>query len=120
MSQKYENPAVIETFLYKLIKQKYCIREEITVFHFLEAHPFLAQLLLEAYPYIREYFSGAKVSLEVVDDPEEYGREQLVAFIKTDMEPEDAVEALSTFDKVWWLDSLKRARGNLCITVEYS
>jgi|SRR5579883_874941 hypothetical protein len=119
MSKKYENPSVIEAFLYELIRQKYCIRGETEVFHFLETHPFLARLLIEAYSYIREYFSPSSVFLEVVADPEEYGREQLVAFIKTDMEPEEAVEALSTLDKVWWLDALKQAQGNLCITVEY-
>jgi hypothetical protein len=113
-STTFVSPLYVE-----LIKQKYSIRGDAEVFHFLEVYPFLAQLLIEAYPYIRKYFPQSKISLEMVSDPEEYGREQLVAFIKTDMEPQEAVEALSNFDKMWWLNALKRAQGNLCITVEY-
>jgi len=74
---------------------------------------------VETYYNIVEYIPHSLVFLAVVTDPEEFGTDQLIASIATDLGPEEAADALSHFDKKWWLNSLKRAQGKLCITLEF-
>ncbi len=115
-------PQTDATFLYQLhvLQRLYNFRgDRIEILRFLERYPFLVSLLVEAYPYIETYFPLSLIFLTVVADPEEFGIEQLVAYITTDLGPDEATDLLSDFDKKWWLNSLKRAQGKLCITVEF-
>lgn len=106
--------------LLEVLQQWYVFRGERTeILRFLERYPFLVLLLVEAYYYIEKFFPQSLVFLTVVTDPEEFGADQLVAFISTDLDPDEAVNALSAFDKKWWLNSLKQAQGKLCITLEF-
>lgn len=93
--------------------------ERAEILYFLEMYPFLVPLLFEAYVEIERYFSHPLVYLSVAADPEEFTTDQLVVSIATTLNPEDAVHALGEFDKAWWLNSLKRAQGKLCITLEF-
>ncbi len=93
--------------------------ERVDILRFLERYPFLVSLLIEAYYSIVEFFPHSPVYLAITTDPEEFGRDQLTVFIATDLGPDEAVEVLSRFDKKWWLNSLKRAQGKLCITLEF-
>ncbi len=106
--------------LLEVLQQWYVFRGERTeILQFLERYPFLVPLLVEAYYCIEKFFPQSLVFLTVVTDPEEFGADQLVAFISTDLDPDEAVNALSAFDKKWWLNSLKQAQGKLCITLEF-
>jgi hypothetical protein len=103
-----------------LLQQWYVFRGERTgILRFFEKYPFLVSLLVEIYPHIREFFPYSLVYLTVATDPEEWGIDRLIAFIATDLGPDDALDALSAFDKKWWLNSLKQAQGKLCITLEF-
>ena len=102
------------------VPEWYVFRGERTgILRFLEKYPFLVSLLVEVYPHIKEFFPHSLVYLTVATDPEEFGTDRLIAFIATDLEPDDALDALSAFDKKWWLNSLKRTQGKLCITLEF-
>jgi len=103
-----------------LLQQWYVFRGERTgILRFLEQYPFLVSLLVEVYPHIKEFFPHSLVYLTVATDPEEFGTDRLITFIATDLEPDDALDALSAFDKKWWLNLLKRTQGKLCITLEF-
>lgn len=103
-----------------LLQQWYVFRDERTrILRFLERYPFLVPSLVEVYPHIEEFFPHSLVYLTIATDQEEWGIDRLVAFIATDLDPDEALDALSTFDKKWWLNSLKRAQGKLCITLEF-
>lgn len=103
-----------------LLQQWYVLRGERTgILRILERHPFLVSLLVEVYSAIEEYFPRSSVYLTVATDPEEWDTDRLVAFIATGLDPDSALDTLSTFDKEWWLNSLKRAQGKLCITLEF-
>jgi hypothetical protein len=93
--------------------------ERAEILYFLEIYPFLVPLLFESYAEIERYFSHPLVYLGVATDPEEFTIDQLTVSIATALNPEDAVHALNEFDKAWWLNSLKRAQGKLCITLEF-
>jgi hypothetical protein len=85
---------------------------------FIEKYSFLANVLIEAYYQIRDFFPLSLVYLAIDVDSENFGSEQLVVYISTDLDPEEAANTLKAFDKKWWLKSLKRTKGKLCITLE--
>jgi len=100
------------------IERLYTLRERAEVLGFLERHPFLVSLLLEAYGQIGNYFPGSQIFLEVLTDPEAFNDYQLIASIATNLGPDEAIDMLEQFDENWWLDALDRAQGKLCIDVE--
>jgi len=57
--------------------------------------------------------------LEVADDPESTDS-QLVAIIIVSSSPDEVADRLEQFDRAWWLGAVRRARGDLCITVEFA
>jgi hypothetical protein len=111
---KYFNPL-------RAVEERYVFRgDRSEIMQFLERYPFLVSLLTEAYSNIVKYFPNPSIFLSVATDPEEFGADQLVASIATNMGPDEATDALSTFDKQWWLNALNWAQDKLCITVEFS
>ena len=97
----------------------YAIRGHRQVTTFLEDNPFLLPLLWEAHSQILYYFGPlTQVVLEVIDDPEE-GFQQLVAWIQTDLEPEDALARLDALDWGWWLDASGDSLGKMSLDLEY-
>ena len=105
----------------KTIEQFYAFRRPLEVSEFLEAHPFLLPLLVEAYDKIVECFGPhPEVILEVVTDPEAMDGRSLFAFIQTSLSPEEALSKLDRLDQEWWLDSSARSENSLCIHVEFA
>ncbi len=87
---------------------------------FLSIHPFVKDLLLEAQPVIRRIWgSASKATLEIVDEPEVGGQEELFCFVQTDLAPEIALQRLDEFDRAWWVDSVQRAEGKLNFSLKY-
>jgi len=87
---------------------------------FLESHPFLVPLLLEAYSEIKSYFGlYPQVFLEVVSDPEVQGLVELFGYIVTRLTPEEAGKRLQGFDRTWFLNQLPRVKGLLNFDVEF-
>jgi hypothetical protein len=103
---------------FRSIEQLYILRRRAEVIGFLKAYPFLVPLLLEAYGKIAQHFGPSPVFLEVVTDPEAIDDRQLVAFIRTDLDPIEALASLDRFDKSWWLEASHRSQGKLCIHLE--
>lgn len=104
----------------QVLEQLYVFRKRMEVLRFLDVHPFLVPLLLEAYTKIGKYFGPyPQVFLEVISDPEATDDRQLFAFIGTRLSPDEALDGLERFDEEWWLDTLDEAQGELCIDVEF-
>lgn len=104
----------------QMLEELYVFRRRMEVLRFLDVHPFLVPLLLEAYAKIGRYFEPYhEVFLEVISDPEATNDRQLFAFIGTRLPPDEALDSLEPFDEEWWLDTLDEARGKLCIDVEF-
>ena len=102
---------------YTEVLKEFNVREKrAEVLCFLEMYPFLIPLLLETYINIQKDFPASSVLLGVDTEPEELDTKQLIASIITDMDPDSAVDALTSFDKRWWLQATKRSQGKLCVT----
>lgn len=98
------------------LSQAFAFRRPEEVAKFLQEHPFLVPLLMEAHSKVAQYFGPSpEVVLEVVTDPEAIDDRQLVAFIRTDLDPTEALASLDRFDKGWWLEASHRSDGKLCI-----
>lgn len=104
-----------------LVERHYIFRQRDRVIEFLETRPFLVPLVLEARSKISEYFPEYPVVfLEVVTDPDAPEDQQLAASIRTRLSPEQALDKLDSFDKGWWLQSIDKANGQLCMHVEFA
>lgn len=102
------------------LDELYILRERTEVIQFIEEHPSLAPLLLEAYGKIADLFGPyPHIFLEIITDPEAAESRQLVAFISTILPPNSALDRLMQLDEDWWLEVLEGADGNLCITLEF-
>ena len=101
------------------IERSFAVRNEPDVIGFLGEHAFLVPLLRESYDRINAYFPAAQPTLEIVADPDGADDSQLVIFVPTKLEPQEAMAHLERFDENWWLDALDQARGKLCITLEF-
>jgi len=111
----------------QLLQEYYVSRNDAEVKHFLREHPFLTQLLLDAYSKIEAHFPDPQVFLEIATD---YGAfdhisgvmnsdKELVASISTHLPPEDAIEALNEFYDDWWLKALEDAKGKISFGLEF-
>lgn len=86
---------------------------------FLGKHPFLVQVLEEAYPVIVRHFGeDATCKLRVIQDPDG-GPDELHGVVLTRLASREALRRLDDLDDEWWLDQLPRARGRLVLSIEH-
>ena len=135
MDRRYTNPPIevariwqetgvstVRTYEFEIrsLEQLYTFRKHVEVSRFLERHPFLVPVLVEAYSKFGNYFGPyPRVSLEVVRDPEVQGLVELFGYIVTRLTPEEAGERLQGFDRGWFLNQLPRVKGLLNFDVEF-
>lgn len=102
------------------VNQRYALREAAEVHGFLQTHPSLIPLLVEAHGKVAEYFRPSPgVILEIVTDPEVAGLEKMFGYIVTPLAPEEAGKRLQQFDREWFLLQIPRAKGLLNFDVEF-
>lgn len=77
--------------------------------------PNLAMLLREAADQLLKFIPDARLSLELLADPDYGDEERLFLGVSTALEEGEALEALRRFDQEWWVHHVGRARGLLCI-----
>ncbi len=107
-------------FELRLVERLYTFRRPVEVLRFLERHPFLVPLLVEAYSKFGNYFGPyPRAFLEVVTDPEAPDDRELFALICTSLTPDEMLDRLDRFDRDWWLDASHTAQGKLCVDVEF-
>ena len=135
MDRRYTNPPIevariwqetgvstVRTYEFEIrsLEQLYTFRRRVEVSRFLERHPFLVPVLVEAYSKFGNYFGPyPRVSLEVVRGPEVQGLVELFGYIVTRLTPEEAGERLQRFDRGWFLNQLPHVKGLLNFDVEF-
>ena len=86
---------------------------------FLDAHPFLTPLLLEAYPVLVQHFPQGDLFLRVSRDPEDPTWYELVAAINPGCEPAEALRRWDRFKQDWWLANMDRDQGLFFFHIDY-
>jgi len=87
---------------------------------FLDAHPGLTPLLLEAYPVLVQHFPQGRMSLRVTHDPEGWDWSELVASINPGCEPPEALQRYEAFKQEWWFDNNKSDPGDFFFHIDYT
>jgi len=102
-----------------LLEQFYTLRGRTEVLQFLDQHPFLIPVLLEAPDKIHHYFPDSQLFLEVDRDPEAVDYVKLVISILMKLDPDDAVDRLNQLDWNWGLHNSYEVRSKFFTTLEY-
>lgn len=97
----------------------YSFRDRNTVVDWLEKYPFLVPLLFEAPSHIRKYFPDEPLFLEVCFDPEIAELTQLVAYIATDPDVDEAMERLDRLAEEWWLEVIDQGEWKMDVNIEF-
>lgn len=91
------------------LDERIAVHDEPEVRRLLRAHPDLAAMIQEAADQLVRFIPDARLSLELLTDPE-YGDEELRLGVATKLPVLEALEALDRFDEAWWLPNARRAR----------
>jgi len=94
------------------------IGDEQDVTSWLERHPGARTVLRKAPGAVAEFFPDADLRLEVRTDPESAVDERLGMYVRTDMDPENAVERLVSFDSEWGGRLHGLTEANLLFNIE--
>src|SRR5690349_12582992 len=86
------------------LDQIYTIRDREEVLSFLEEHPFLLPVLLEAPERIKPYFGEAALFLKINLDPEDTYFDSVVLVIETNFTAEDAFNRSNQLADAWELE----------------
>jgi transcriptional regulator with XRE-family HTH domain len=81
----------------------------------LRENPDLEMLVSEAANRLVDYFPDARLTLQLITDPEYGEGEELLLGISTNLPDDDALESLRRFDEEWWVHHAPRASALLCI-----
>jgi hypothetical protein len=81
----------------------------------LRQEPELAAIVREAASQLVRFIPDARLTLDLLADPEDDSAEQLFLGISTGLAEDDALAALRRFDQGWWVQHVGRAHGRLCI-----
>jgi hypothetical protein len=94
--------------------------DRITIGNFMQAYPFVVDVLLEAYPKLVMLFGeNSVIRLRLLEDSDGPFEPELFGVIRTSLEPPEALRRLEIFDSEWWLGQSDRAKYKLNFNVEY-
>ena len=103
------------------IAKSYEVEDTEAVESYLDKHPSLYDLVIEARQEITTHFdSGTSVLLDVAVDPEGIDDPELVLRVQTKLPVNLAMERLAAFDQAWWLPNLRRSQQRLTIDLQFS
>ena len=119
MSQTHTPQYQIPLDMVRLLPERYTTPDIPAVLEFLNAHPSLEPLLLEAYSHIRADFPAAPLFLEIFTDAEWPEDRQLLITISPLCPPPEALVQYRRLQQNWWLAAMPRAAGALALLVEY-
>lgn len=81
---------------------------------FIKTHDYLKDVLIKSHEKIIEIFKKCDLILEVSPFDEE-----LILYIKTNLDVKEAYRLLKKFDYEWWLDNSKYSKNKLCIDISF-
>lgn len=102
------------------LQGKYVLRDDWRdISNFLEKYPLLCSVLVDVHRNLMKYFpNNPSVFLSLGIAPEDMSVDHLIASVASGLDVDAALDALSAFDKEWWLAWLRQTKGKLSITLE--
>ena len=100
------------------LEDGYVFEDKREVLRFVKKNRYLLSILEEALDIIPKYFAKEELLLEVMQDPEEDWVD-LALSIQTELDVDKAMEKLDKMDDEWWLSNIQKAKGKLCIRLDF-
>jgi hypothetical protein len=95
-------------------------REEEQVRAYLDAHPEVVAIIVEARRKLPHFFGEAPaMTLDVLKDPEDPDAESLFALIQTSLEPDRALPLLDEFNERWWRAASTAIEADIHFGLDY-
>ena len=101
------------------LKDKYSFRDPRAIRRFLQAHPDLVGVLLEAPEHIDQHFVDCELVLELSRNYCKSGRSLLFVYIRTALPVDDALDRLDALDDAWFLGLPDTIADWLCADIEF-
>jgi len=103
------------------LQRLYHLRNATAIDAFLDLHPVLVDVLVQAYPHLERHFVvSAPIPLELVQDAEAADRATLFVYIPTTLLAAEARVRLYEFDDEWFLDQIERVGSLLNFNLEFT
>ncbi len=114
------SPNSLSEMVISTIEQLYTLEDLPRVNGFLRKYGSLGIFLLDSYWEILRIFGAPTVVvLRVVSDPEVENWDELMAFIRTDLPPSEALDRLDHLDQEWFLGQNKEIRSVFNFNLEF-
>jgi hypothetical protein len=110
--------SLLNNFINK-IRDNYIIQNQNEILDYLSQKRELIATLLKAKKEIRKIFLNEKLTLKVICDPEIANWKQLVIFIHTKLNADEAFNKLKLLDHNWWLDASYDIGNDLEIHIDF-
>ncbi len=102
------------------LARDYTLRCPDAIVDFVNAHPFLLPLLLEAPAHVQCCFgTETRLALEIFYDEESHSSPELFVLIQTSEEAEQAMQQQACLRQEWWRDASRQAQQQLNISLEF-
>lgn len=86
---------------------------------FLAQHPLVTQFIRLSWPALKRCFGvPLNIVLEVIQYPEEYASDELVAWIQSEVPVEEGLARLDHFEDEWFLDHMELSGGRFNFNLE--
>jgi hypothetical protein len=106
--------------LVSTLEEYYVIQECQEVIAFLQLNPLVVPKLLEAHEHLTDLWGRqARVSLELIQDPDDSNADGLLASIQTTEDVDTSFATLGRFKANWWAQASADVKGKLSFTVEW-
>ncbi|MGG1553543.1 hypothetical protein [Paenibacillus ferrarius] len=97
-------------------------RDYHAVIQFLKEHYYLVEIIYAAIDRVYHYFPSESTfcEIDIISDEGLESSKKLFLYLKTTLEPEDAMEFLDNFDDQWWIDMVPETNCKMIIDLEFS
>ncbi|NQX61115.1 hypothetical protein [Paenibacillus qinlingensis] len=107
--------------LIKSLDEMAHFRDYNAVINFLKEHYYLVEIIYAAMDRVHHFFPSESTFCEVdiISDEELESNKKLFLYIKSTLEPEEAMEKLDAFDDAWWIDIVPETNCKMIIDLEF-
>jgi len=98
----------------------YEVRDPDVIARYIKQHPHIYFVLDAAPVHIGKHFPDAELRLELYQDPGGEMSDEVAIYIRTRLEPSEALDRLAELDESWWFESAAFSGDQVSLNLEYA